>query len=308
MKKYFLLIFCPVLFSLMSVRAQNVDWTWWNEMADWDGYTSWQNYFTYSTAYFGPNAFPVPEIGDGKVPAELQLDLSAGQYWGFGDNATDFSFRLDIPVCPEKVVFSAWMVPIEYYKTTIHVRNERYARKEYPEGVAVGDLYLQTGIQLVRNHLVLPDIRFNVTLKTASGGPLTDCRYYDTPGYYFDFNIGKKWTFPEGKLIHSLIVSEMAGFLCWQAMQGFQDDAFLYGIKIDVASAKCHFEIDWSGYVGWAQPGDKPMIVRAKVSREFKKIHLLYISGLVGIVDYPFYCLRLGYKLKIPCLFGLCKK
>lgn len=308
MKRYRILLFCSIFFSLMSGRAQKVDWTWWNEMADWDGYTPWYNYFTYSTSYFGPNAFPVPEMGNGRVPADLQLDVSAGQYWGFGDNATDLKFRLDIPVYPERVVVSVWMVPVEYYKTTIHVRDERYARKEFPEGVVVGDFYLQTGIQLVKNHRFLPDIRFNATLKTASGGPLTDCRYYDTPGYYFDFNIGKQWTFQNSKFIQSLTVSEMAGFLCWQAMQGFQDDAFLYGIKLNAAFAKSYFEADWSGYLGWGQPGDKPMIVRAKFSREFKKIHSLYISGLIGLVDYPFYCIRLGYELAIPCSFNFCKK
>ena len=286
-------------FGCMAVYAQDDDWTWWNELANWDGKTAWPYYYTYSPRYFGPNAFPVPKMGDGKVPENLLVDAAVEQYFGFGDNATDLNLRVDIPLYPKYVNLAVWMVPVEYYNTSIEVRNERLMRTKEPKGFAVGDVYFQTGIQIMRDHPKAPDIMINITMKTASGGPLSSARYYDTPGYFFDATIGKTFTFEKCKHLQSVSISGRVGFLCWQSIRAdhaMQDDAVIYGVRVGLTANNWQYEMDFSGYNGWIHNGDCPMVLRGQVCRNFKRGNSLYIGGLLGFQDYRYYAVSVGYR------------
>lgn len=287
------------------------EWAWWNELANWDGQTPWQYYYTYSPRYFGPNAFPVPKMGDGKVPEKLIVDAAMEQYWGFGDNATNLNLRIDIPLYPKYVNLAVWMVPVEYYNTSIHVRNERLMRTKVPKGFAVGDVYIQTGIQILRDRPKAPDIMVNLCMKTAPGGPLTAARYFDTPGYFFDATIGKTFTFEKPKHLRSVTVSGRVGFLCWQSIradQSMQDDAIIYGVRVGLTTNHWQYEVDFSGYQGWEHNGDCPMVLRAQVCRNFKKGNSLYFGGLLGFQDYKYYAVSIGYKFSYAINFFERKK
>ena len=287
------------LFFALPGNAQDKDWTWWNELANWDGMRPWPYYMTYSPRYFGPNAFPVPKMGDGKVPENLIVDAAVEQYWGFGDNATDLNLRIDIPLYPKYVNLAIWMVPVEYYNTSIHIRNERFMRTEVPKGFAVGDVYIQTGIQILRDRPKAPDIMVNLSMKTASGGPLIAARYYDTPGYFFDATVGKTFSFEKPKHLRSIAFSGRIGFLCWQSIRAehsMQDDAFLYGIRLCFATNHWQYEVDFSGYQGWMYNGDCPMVLRGQVCRNFKKGSSIYFGGLLGFKDYRYYAVSIGYR------------
>lgn len=294
-----LILLAFLSFGCMAVNAQDDDWTWWNELANWDGKTLWQYYFTYSPRYFGPNAFPVPKMGDGKVPENLIADAAVEQYFGFGDNATDLNLRVDIPLYPKYVNLAVWMVPVEYYNTSIEVRNERLMRTKDPKGFAVGDVYIQTGIQLLRDRPKLPDIMINLSMKTASGGPLSAARYYDTPGYFFDATAGKTFTFEKRKHLQSVSISGRVGFLCWQSIRAdhaMQDDAVIYGVRVGLTANNWQYEMDFSGYNGWIHNGDCPMVLRGQVCRNFKRGNSLYVGGLLGFQDYKYYAVSVGYR------------
>lgn len=275
------------------------DWAWWNDNAHWDGSTPWQYYLCYSPRYFGPNAFPVPKMGDGKVPEKLVVDAALEQYWGYGDNTTNLNLRIDIPLYPKYVNLALWMVPVEYFSTTTRVRNERYMRLKDPRGFAVGDVYIQTGIQILRNRPNAPDIMINLTMKTASGSPLAAVRYYDTPGYFFDATVGKTFSFrPESKL-QSLSVSGRVGFLCWQSIRvehAMQDDAFLYGVRLGLNGTRWQFDMDFSGYIGWQLNGDCPMVLRGTACRNLPKGNAVYVGALIGFQDYRYYGVSIGYR------------
>lgn len=301
-----------ITFCCLQAYAQSGEWAWWNDLAQWDGITPWQYYFTYSPRYFGPNAFPVPKMGDGKVPDKLILDAAVEQYWGFGDNATDLNLRIDIPLYPKYVNLAVWMVPVEYYNTSIYVRNERFMRIKDSKGFAVGDVYIQTGIQILRDRSQTPDIMINLSMKTASGGPLSAARYYDTPGYFFDATIGKTIVFEKNKHLRSIAVSGRIGFLCWQSIRidhAMQDDAVIYGIRLGISTNHWQYESDFSGYQGWIHNGDCPMVLRAQVSRSFKGGHAIYMGGLLGFQDYKYYAVSIGYRWSTAVnLFGSDKK
>ena len=238
-------------------------------------------------------------MGDGKVPEKLIVDAAVEQYWGFGDNATDLNLRIDIPLYPKYVNLAVWMVPVEYFNTSIHVRNERLMRTEVPKGFAVGDVYIQTGIQILRDRPKAPDIMINLCMKTAPGGPLTAARYFDTPGYFFDATIGKTFTFEKTKHLRSVAVSGRVGFLCWQSIradQSMQDDAVIYGVRVGLTTNHWQYEVDFSGYQGWEHNGDCPMVLRGQVCRNFKKGNSLYFGGLIGFQDYRYYAVSIGYR------------
>lgn len=296
-----------VILTSLIICAESIaqtDYTWWNDLVQWDGVTPWPCYYSYSPRYFGPNAFPVPRMGDGKVNDKLTVDAAIEQYWGFGDNATDINLRVDIPLYPKYVNLSLWMVPVEYFNTSIHVRNERRMRIEDPKGWAIGDLYIQTGIQILRDRPKAPDIMINLTMKTASGNPLVAARYYDAPGYFFDATVGKTFSLGKNDHVVDLSVSGRAGFLCWQTIRmnyeahglAMQDDAFLYGLRLGLTTKKWQFETDFSGYTGWLHNGDSPMVLRATASRNFPKGNTLYVSGLLGFRDYRYYMVSIGYR------------
>ncbi|MCF0206904.1 MAG: hypothetical protein HUK15_05700, partial [Bacteroidales bacterium] len=234
---------------------------------------------------------------------KLTIDARVDQFWGFGDNTTDLHLSMDLPLYPKRVSLSVWMTALEYYQTTIDVRNERLARTEKPCGWAVGDVYVKTSVQLLRDRPKAPDIVVSAVLKTASGSPLDAVRYYDTPGYYFDATVGKTFSFKPEHLVKSVSVSAMVGFLCWQDMQARQDDACLYGIKVGTRVGRWDFSIDWSGYAGWIGNGDCPMVIRAQARSEISQGHCLYIGGLVGLLDYPYFNTNIGYQFSIPLSF-----
>lgn len=296
-----------VAFTCFVIYAKSLaqtDYTWWYELVQWDGVTPWACYYTYSPRYFGPNAFPVPRMGDGKVNENLTVEAAFEQYWGFGDNATDLNVRIDIPLYPKYVNLSLWMVPVEYFSTSIHIRNERRMRIEDPKGWAFGDVYIQTGIQILRDRPKAPDIMINLTMKTASGSPLVAARYYDTPGYFFDATVGKTFTLGKESRQVELAVSGRAGFLCWQSARTnyeghkllMQDDAFLYGLRLGLSMRKWQFETDFSGYEGWIHIGDAPMVLRVNAGYHFPKGNTLFVGGLLGFRDYRYYMVNIGYR------------
>lgn len=298
------------LFLCLPGQSQT-DYSWWNELAHWDGVTPWTSYYTYSPRYFGPNAFPVPRMGDGRVNDKLTADIALEQYWGFGDNATDLNIRLELPLYPKYVNLSLWIVPVEYFNTSIHVRNERLMRIEDPKGWAIGDLYIQTGIQILRDRPKAPDIMINLTMKTASGNPLVAARYYDAPGYFFDATVGKTFSLGKNGRQADLSLSARVGFLCWQSprtdyighMLVMQDDAFLYGLRLGLTTRKWQFETDFSGYEGWIHNGDCPMVLRASASHHFQKGNAIYLNGLIGFRDYRYYMIGLGYRFSTKVNF-----
>ena len=63
-----------------------------------------------SPYYFGPNAFPVPDMLDGTVQPDLRIELDGNHYFGTrGDHTTDLTLKVNIPLFTDRVNLSAWM-------------------------------------------------------------------------------------------------------------------------------------------------------------------------------------------------------
>ena len=79
-----------LLCLLISVSLNGqVDYTWWNEINNWDGITPWDQYIIKSPGFMGPNALPVPEMKTGRLPDKASIRLFTDLHYSNGDNTQD---------------------------------------------------------------------------------------------------------------------------------------------------------------------------------------------------------------------------
>ena len=250
-------------------------------------------------AYFGPNAFPIPDMSDGETYDRLRLELAADGYFGYkGDRTADLFARAHIPLFTRWANLSVWMPVYEWYDQ----------RTLSGEGLAVrgggaGDVYITTDVQVLHNSWFktdkakyIPQIVIRLGMKTASGGQFELRRHYDCPGYFFDGSIGG--TIPMGPL--SLRLAGSAGFLCWQTDNGRQNDAVMYGLQANLRHEYVSLQATWGGYFGWEEHGDAPMSLKVRLAGHVKGFEPFAMYQW-GIQDYPFHQIRIGlaYNIKI---------
>lgn len=259
-------------------------------------------------AYFGPNAFPVPDMLDGRVQNHLRVEIAGDGYFGFqGDKTADVFARMFIPLFTDRVNLTVWMPMMEWYELT----PERIATCRVPDSLAhsgsgAGDAYFSTDIQILRDKKWAPDIALRAACKSASGGQYELARHYDCPGYFMDLSLGKSWYLGERQASDEVKAVELrvagsVGFLCWQTDNGRQNDAVMYGLQLLVKSQYVSLRTTWSGYVGWENDGDKPMIIKGRLSGHAKQFEP-YVEYQYGIKDYPFHHLRVGMAYHINVL------
>lgn len=243
-------------------------------------------------AFFGPNAFPIPDMLDGRTTSHLRLELAADGYFGFDKSRTaDLFARVHVPIFTRWANLSVWMPLVEWYD------------QKDGKGVGAGDVYISTDVQVLHNEWFktekakyIPQITIRLGMKTASGGQFARRRHYDCPGYFFDLSIGnslyvKNW---------ELRLAGSAGFLCWQTDNGRQNDAVMYGLQATAKHEYVSIQATWGGYVGWERYGDAPMSIKARVAGHAKGFEP-YVQYQYGIQDYLFHQIRVGliYKIKI---------
>ena len=281
------------LFWFVTLFANAVPPQWWQDVHRYDGRSDWSEYYTYTASYFGPNALPVPELSDGRIPGKHHVEISSDVFWGFGDQTQSLSPRLTYVFIPGKLAVSGWGVLMEHYKTSTDIRDQRSSMVEKAEEtLVVGDFYLSTQIGLCKETSYRPDLALEIVLKTASSATSSGARYFDTPGYYFDITAGKSLLFPHAYIREIRLVG-MVGFLCYQLNSYRQNDAPLYGGKLMLSSENCSFESGVEGYNGWLKNGDAPLVLRSRLSIRQKSEHY-FLQYQHALRDFPFRRLQVG--------------
>lgn len=263
----------------------------------------------YSSLWFGPNANPVPEFSDARIPSKTTLSLMGDYYFGYGDETKNAVYKIEIPLLPERVSFKIWNTALESYQVTDAVSLAR-GMNGNTTGKAAGDFYVQTRISLWKETRKMPDIVLNSTLKSASGTNFKERRYFDTPGYYFDVEAGKS-LLTNGKFINEIRAVANLGFLCWETSGSLQDDAPMYGAKLILGNHKWKLDNTLSGYWGWIHTnknispagdyGDAPLVYATKFT--FKGNTIDYFAQYqYGIKDFPYQQLRVGISFQIEKL------
>lgn len=250
--------------------------------------------------YFGPNAFPVPDMLDGRTLSELKLELYGDCFLGtttgrVADDITgDLFAKLTIPLFTPKANLTVWMPLFEYFHTSAELNAMRRLPEPYDketlQGMDLGDVYVSADVQFLtqeRHHI---DVAVRAALKTASANEFAKGRCYDSPGYFFDAAFGRGFDFKGG---HNLRLALSGGFLCWQTDNGRQNDAAMYGAMVTYTYKNFSINTTFGGYVGWEGDGDRPMTLKTYLSYRFGDLSLR-VGHQVGFMDWPYHQLRVG--------------
>lgn len=245
-----------------------------------------------SPYYFGPNAFPVPDILT-KTNDKLKIGIAYDYYLGKKSNTQDVMIKTNIPLWTRRANLSLWWPLYEWYN---------YDGKR---GGMSGDVYVSIDLQLLEESKAKPNWTMRAALKTASGGGYQIGRYYDCPGYYFDTYFGKTFNLSHVKFQ----LCGGGGFLCWQTDNGQQNDAIQYGILIGASIGHLKIEETFGGYSGWQSNQknighlvhDRPMTLKTDVTYSIKNWEMA-IRFQHGLIDYPFTQIQLGINYSIDIL------
>lgn len=252
-------------------------------------------------AYFGPNAFPVPDMLDGRTSSELKLELYGDCFLGtatgrVADDITgDLFAKLTIPLFTPKANLTVWMPIFEYFYTSAEVNALRRLpepyNKEALQGMDSGDVYVSADIRILSQERHYVDMAARAVLKTASANQYAKGRCYDAPGYFFDVAVGHSFNLVGGS--HYLRVAASGGFLCWQTDNGRQNDAVMYGAMLAYRFRRLSVDATFGGYVGWERVGDRPMTLKTNLSYHIDNL-ALRVGYQVGFRDWPYHQIRVG--------------
>ncbi|MCI6523491.1 MAG: hypothetical protein ACI3ZW_09965 [Parabacteroides sp.] len=246
----------------------------------------------YAPRYFGPNAFPTPEMFGGNLPARWAVEVRGDFHHMTGDDTKDIYASLYVPIAKGKASVKIQGVIREFYKTSEAVRDERSAVEVKSPIPCYGDVIVNCHYQVLRSER-WADITVSANLKTASGGRVCDARFTDAVTYWFDANIGRNlWRNPEA----SVRVQGLVGFYCWMTndMIHRQNDAFCYGLGLTGQWRNFTLSGLYQGIQGYEKEGDRPMAVRFRLEYELKK-NALAFQFKQGMKDDLYRALSLSY-------------
>lgn len=283
--------------------AFSQEYLWWNLKHNWDGVTSWKNYINYSADFMGPNALPVPEINRGVFNDKFEFEGGGFFHYSKGDKTGNSFFVLNFPIAPGIAGIKINYIPFEVYSTDTLTRDLRRARKNIPEGYSLGDIYITTFVQLVKDKENFPDVLISLNLKTASGSNLENARHSDSPGYYFDLSLGKTIDLKSPK-IKSLRPYFMGGFYSYQTYwtDHSQNDAVLFGGGMEIDLEKLKFNTGVGGYYGYFAMGDRPVVYRFEIKSNRDEALNYKLQFQQGIHDFSFTSIGLSafYRFDRP--------
>lgn len=271
-----------------------------------------------SPYYFGPNAFPIPDMLINVSP-DLRIEL-AGDYYTHhhGGFTADMYLQANIPLWTRRANLSLWMPVMEWYHNSQKAIKASLVEPEHwqsaREGSLMGDVFLSVDMQLLLEGKYRPFWTLRAALKTASGGDYEERRYYDCPGYFFDTYLGKSFLLSKENNI-VLSVGAGSGFLCWQTDVAKQNDAIQYGVMLGLEIGKFKMSEEFAGYSGWEKgsthDGDKahdcPMSLKTNLSYFIKNWEIM--AGFQqGLRHYPYTQYRLGVAWHFDYLSRVKKK
>lgn len=257
-------------------------------------------------AYFGPNAFPVPDMLDGSTSGDLKVELYGD---GFlcsmtsspsDDITLDLFAKATIPLFSDRVNLVIWMPVVEWFRSGPAVNVQRRVQNpdRWISGIDSGDAYVSTDILILDERKTGCGLVLRAALKSASGNSFGTARVYDAPGYFFDIAAGRNIKVSaDGKTVFRMALS--TGFLCWQTANGRQNDAIMYGALASLKTGPFKAEVNYGGYVGWEQKGDRPMTLKTELSWSLGRCSLNAMYQ-VGFMDWPFHQIRLGATYSFP--------
>ena len=271
-----------LLMTVLTTKAQDTPWP--ENMA----------YLIYSPRYFGPSAFPLPELRSGNIDKNIEVEVR-GQYHTFkGDQTKDIYGRIYIPITEGLAGLEISYNIREYYDMTPETVIERHAAGQSWKDGARGDVIISTFYKVLKNNKWI-DLLLEASLKTTTGKRLADARHTDAASYWFDLNTGFH-LFKSANSSSFIRFQGLAGFYCWMTNDIIhrQNDAFLYSAGICGGVKKLTVQADMAGFYGYINNGDRPLILRTKLNYEYSK-NIISFRYKHGIHDYLYDTYSLAY-------------
>ena len=258
------------------------EYAWWYNQHNLTDSIHWKKYITISPGFMGPNALPVPDIQNGLIRENLELDFSLDAHFSNGDKTQNMYNQLYLPFAKNNAAFHFYAFPLEHFKMDTSIRNERYARDSSGKGWSGGDIYCGTIIQVLKDFYNLPDITISYYFKFPCGEHYRNARFTDGGTYFFNMAFGKDLS--KNKIFEEFRTYCMVGFYGYQtnSNEHFQNDAILFGLGFDAAIKNYRFSNSIGGYRGYLDNRDKPVVYRANITKLNKYVNYRF-SYQLGI-------------------------
>lgn len=273
-----------------DVRSQS-DYSW-EQTVNWDGITHWSKYMITQPAFQGPNALPVPSIGNGSIDSVNYIGLTGNLHFSPGDNTQNLFLKGNYCLVKKVASIDISWVPIEFFILSDSIIFKRHVYTDYKDlKTATGDVHFSTNIQLLNKWRNKIQLALRLGFRYPSGSGFGAARNVDGPGYYFDLSYGKPFRNKHLKLIG------MFGFYVWQifSINNYgQNDAFLFGTGLEWNKKNIRLQSSVSGYLGWIHKGgDKPIVFRTRFENRFKRTSLL-LGFQQGLHDFKYSSFEFG--------------
>jgi hypothetical protein len=250
----------------------------------------------YAPRYFGPSAFPVPELRSGKSPVHYEAEVRGEYHYYTGDRTKDLFLRALLPIVKGRAGIEISLVAWEKYRMTPETRDERNAAgvESLPDESHNGDVMLSAFFQLIQSEK-WADAMFSLNLKTASGGRLCDARFTDAATYWVDLTAGRDILRSSDRR-YALRIQAMAGFYCWMTndMVHRQNDAILYGAGVTGTFRRITAASGLAGFSGYKNNGDRPLLWRNSLQFEYRN-NILSLRYVHGMQDSLYETCSIGY-------------
>jgi hypothetical protein len=265
----------------------------WSQLVNWDGVSHWSRYMRTHPAYQGPNALPVPRVGNGSIDSSFFVSATGNFHFSDGDNTQNYAVYANYCLVKEFISMDIYWVPFEYFQTTHAKKEERHISPQfYYDKKGEGELHLNTNFQVMKRWRKFIQLALRMGYRFPMGSGFGAARDIDAPGYYFDLSFGKPINHSALKWIG------MLGFYSWQieSDKNNQDDAILFGTGFEWNKNNWRIQANVAGYLGYLEDsGDKPVVLRFNLEKRIKRIGLLF-GFQQGLHDFKFSSLEAGLK------------
>jgi hypothetical protein len=286
----------PVFFATLNFMASAQDsYEWWNRQHNWDGQTPKLNYIKRTPGFLGPNALPVPDLNDTKINFRTFVYAGARYQFDKSERVINPEIGIYFPFQKNRIAFSFYSRLFEFFETDSVLRDKRFARDSICSGVSKSESFLSARARVWENLYFFPDFTIEFGLKLNTGKNLENARHTNAPGYWFLGNFAKDIYNKERFNVR--IISMFGGFI-WQAGDNQQNDSWLYGLGLQFKKKSTIVLFDASGYRGYRNNGDRPLVARFKLEQELKQFNY-FIQYQRGINNFIGNGIFVGLKYKI---------
>jgi hypothetical protein len=243
-----------------------------------------------------------------RVGTENKIETGVHYHNMPGDTAINSFFSLYWVIAPGRAAVEIWGVPSETFHLSNALRDDRQIYLDDKGWTSeVGDLFISTYIQLLKETKWIPGVSISYTLKTTTGGNQNG-RYTDAEMNNFYLAMGKSFYFEKG-ILDEIRIAGMLGFYVWQTNKEAmgQDEGRLNEAGIQLRKKTFNLYTEYAGYHGWGayeyldkisgqnriEGNDNPLILRSRFEKTGKHFDFT-LEYQTGFRDYHYQTFRLG--------------